>query len=499
MWFHFTVPEGDDGGAKASIEVSTCGSEPPASDSLLQVFKVMDTDSGTCEDFGRCRDGSACIVSQGRCDDLSTCDAVEQACSISEQDCANGAVCGTTPIHACERLASIGCNDDAVNGCNDPAQVGNSTVCLGGLDRGETYYIELAVKTDDARGRYSLTVREVGSCLADPTTPSNDFCDTADVASEGVVPFDLTGATVAECRAETCLPGLGNDVWYTYRPPHSGLATIETCADPAMGTLDTELIVYEGCGCGPDLGAPLCCSGSRPPGVCNPEASQCVIPVARGGCYLIQLGDNRSAGAAGELTIALQETTNCPDVEVVWIDPLPGTIDARMPVVGGDPEVLAGIDAITLGGPLNADLECWSICESNGNAALHPVYPDELRVNGIREITDNADGTVTVHLTRPITPGEVSALTYTSDGGARSSLRLGALPGDVAGDGVATAADVLALIDVLNATAEPAWGDLSLDCDHSNAVVAADILCVIDLLNSGWYRVSLEGLAEQCP
>lgn len=63
-----------------------------------------------------------------------------------------------------------------------------------------------------------------------------------------------------------------------------------------------------------------------------------------------------------------------------------------------------------------------------------------------------------------------------------TSVRLGYLPGDVNGNGMADNKDILSLIDALNGigTPRPIW---SLDLDRSGQARASDVLRVIDLLN----------------
>jgi len=192
------------------------------------------------------------------------------------------------------------------------------------------------------------------------------------------------------------------------------------------------------------------------------------------------------------MTITFIHTAYCPDINVRWIDPAWGTVDARSPQPGG-------IDSVSFRGPIDFDLDCWMLCETNANPGVHPDYPDELRVNRVTEIVDHGDGTGTLRFARPITPGEASALHYSSTGSADAVLLLKALPGDVDGDGVVSSADILTLIDVLNGAAAPAWGNLSVDCDHSGVAGAADVLCVIDLLNAGWNGIEISGLPVQCP
>jgi hypothetical protein len=79
-------------------------------------------------------------------------------------------------------------------------------------------------------------------------------------------------------------------------------------------------------------------------------------------------------------------------------------------------------------------------------------------------------------------------LTYETAG---LSVRLGVLPADVNGDGVAQAADTTHLIDILAGAAppRPVW---SMDIDRSESVTPADALDAIDLLNgAGLYDAHL--------
>jgi len=76
----------------------------------------------------------------------------------------------------------------------------------------------------------------------------------------------------------------------------------------------------------------------------------------------------------------------------------------------------------------------------------------------------------------------------------------GHLPGDVCGDGAATPADVLCLIDGLNGDRPLDW--YQCDVDDSGDCNASDILAVIDLLNGAgtfvpWNNVPIDGGA--CP
>jgi hypothetical protein len=105
VWYRFTA-------SAAAAELSTCASNAPASDSLLQVFSVRPHDA-----------------------DESPCD----------------------------NLQMVACNDDAPN-CSSGNH--NSRLCVNNLIPGETYYVLLAAKADQFRGNYRLDI--AAGCDVDP-------------------------------------------------------------------------------------------------------------------------------------------------------------------------------------------------------------------------------------------------------------------------------------------------------------------------------------------
>ena len=313
-----------------------------------------------------------------------------------------------------------------------------------------------------------------------------------------VEPFDLAGATFA-CQDLPCNQKLQNDLWYHVVAPVNGEMTVSTCGTSPETSPDTELMVYVGCECPPSRISPPECAGTTNNPNCLASATSGPSDVAEGQCYTIRLGDNQGGGGRGDLTVQFEFVPHCPVQTIEWLDPLDGTVDARTPTGTPPGETPIGVDAITVSAPQGADVECWSLCETSEHPGLHPNYPPELSNNGIAEVVDHGDGTLTLGLKRPITPGEMSALTYTDKFSGKSTGRLSALPADVSGDGAANASDVLVLIEVLNGTAQPAWGPLSGDCDHDGVIGAADVLCVIDLLNAGFNGITIGGTINECP
>ncbi len=108
VWYRFIA-------TATSARISTCQSNAPAVDSIIQVFSPSDPSS-------------------------------QQA--------------------ACASLQSIGCNDDAA-GCG--ANGTNSRMCIRGLVPGQPYYVMVAAQSEAARGLYRLRIE--APCTEEPPTP----------------------------------------------------------------------------------------------------------------------------------------------------------------------------------------------------------------------------------------------------------------------------------------------------------------------------------------
>ncbi len=131
--------------------------------------------------------------------------------------------------------------------------------------------------------------------------PPNNECDDARPMTDGVLPFDLAGATSKSPR-DRCFRELQNDVWYDYRATCTGFMWIETCGVSSLSTPDTTLAVYDGCECPPAVGSALDCSAFACGDFCL--GSRVRIDVIRGNCYKIRVGDNQGSRGSGDLTIS---------------------------------------------------------------------------------------------------------------------------------------------------------------------------------------------------
>lgn len=132
---------------------------------------------------------------------------------------------------ACGTLTSLGCSDD------------DQTCGVGSLNRASRLSVTTGGSTafairvggfNGARGRFALSVSQ---------RPANDECTAPIALTSGINgPFCTTGASTS---APAWLCGLGgNDIWFRYTAPCSGLLVADTCS--ATRDFDTTLQVFGG-------------------------------------------------------------------------------------------------------------------------------------------------------------------------------------------------------------------------------------------------------------
>ncbi len=300
----------------------------------------------------------------------------------------------------------------------------------------------------------------------------NDLCIDAVQVSDGSIPFNTIGATTdgVELPVE-CDKGfgtqLGRDVWFEYAAPGPGLLTASTCAD---ATFDTRLAIYDGCDC-PATNKRLI--GCDDDGCVEVEPgsvrSRVTVPIESDGCYLIRIGGYDEDSGTGALELSSTVDVDCPAGPVTWIEPADGVIDARQPHPTNSLDPPQGIQELRVAAPAAAQVTCWTLCESS------PGGGD----NGIDDVLINGDGTYTLVLQRPLTPGAVTEVSYNGGSAGRFIFH----PGNTDGDSSASALDILSLVDFINGIGTSPWGAYSEDIDHSGLVTPADLLALIDLLN----------------
>lgn len=367
------------------------------------------------------------------------------------------------------------------------------------------------------------------------TLCSSNQCDDAlPITGTGTFSFDNTAASTDGPAHPACAEVIGNeeqiqnDVWYCWTATCTDNVYVRTCGQT---TVDTKLAVYDGCACPPAEADLLDCSDDRcglqstgvfhavagrsylirlgnypgsPPGTgsliigCGPpnqlncpSTGDCCTDIGTPGCVseacceavcgcdayccdtewdvaCATTGEGGSGCGADVLCPAL--CGNCPAGAVTFNSPLPGVLDAARPFPPSDATQLLGIDAVRVTAPLGADvLGCWAFCETASTGAA----------NGIANITDDGGGQFTIQLARPITSKAVTKITYAGNG---TFARYTAHPANINLDGFANATDVNTFVNILNGTALPPAGLLSLDVDYSGAVTGADLIDLVGLL-----------------
>ncbi len=266
--------------------------------------------------------------------------------------------------------------------CNDDFCGLQSEVTIN-LAVGNTYLIRIAGfdgRTDD----YTLTINRM-------SPPPNDDCRDAIAVVDGV-PYSDSTVFATGSYESCCSFGDTADVWHSYTPPSTGLATISL----RDSTFDATLAVFDGCG-----GSELACNND----ISSSGNTQLEITMAVVGAqtYLVRIAGND--GDTGNYTLEVNRTpcvlpneSNSPSPEngatIVPVDTIlswnngsakgfqsEGDIDALSPpedVVM--PEVIYGVDDF---------LEECEVYEpdilSVGDSIVALVVVDEL--------TDNGDGT----------------------------------------------------------------------------------------------------------
>jgi len=440
-------------------------------------------------------------------------------------------------VAQCNSLVLLGCNDDDVGGCvaeGHADRPGNAKLCVPDLAPDQTYFIEMGHKGidrnfNDTDGVYRLDVFAAASCSGD--TEPNDSCRNALDVGDGVFPFDLDLATF-DCPAPDCLPGSRRDVWFRYVAPVSGTAVFSTCGPDLASTPNTEMALYDNCDC-PTVNTVIPtfqCNGAAG-GECG-EGSLITTDVQAGQCFMVRVGDRNFLGGNGNLTITTlsadcntngiedvcdtdctlpgcsvlgcgqsvdcnsnqipdeceQDTGCCPSGTVTFTSPQPGVIDAGYPLDPLNGGVPLGIQTIEVSAPAGAGPECWDLCET-GNTGLP---------NGLTAV-DHGDGTYTLTLDRPITPGECTTVIFLAGDGSTPFGNYRSHPGNVNADGSSNGGDVQSLVNLLNSgdpVGNATYGLFSVDVNHSGAANAADILALIDTLNgagalSPWNNIPL--------
>ncbi len=408
---------------------------------------------------------------------VTTCDETEVDTRIAVYD-----GCDVCPGTDAEILA---CNDDRCGDMVDPRQ----SMAVFEAQELQTYMIRLGVYPGERRGMGTFTV----SCGPpdNPACPGDGDCcgDTSTPACNDETCCEMVCACDPFCCTTVWDENCSTTGW---QGSTCGAAVL--CSD-----------LCEGCG-NPDAGD--CCVDNGTASCSDLECCQAVCD-ADSFCCEVAWDDNcatdgylHNGNGAWDLCPTLCST--CPVMDLTWADPPNGVVDARQPHPPDNAETLQGIDTITLTGGLvdgldpHPTLDCWTLCETGDR---------ELGVNDITSVEavvdENGLGTWTVTLARPITPGEITTVTYTDHAGAATAGMFIAHPANVDGDTQSSPSDILRLIDYINGAGTSPWGLYSEDIDHSGLLGPPDILRTIDLLNGAgqfdsWLNVGLP-TGSTCP
>lgn len=188
--------------------------------------------------------------------------------------------------------------------------------------------------------------------------------------------------------------------------------------------------------------------------------------------------------------------SQCPDGTIEWDTPPDGWQDSRQPNPSGNLALLQGLGTLIVTGPPGADIVgCWdNVCETNQNVSRHPPG---LSPNGVVSVADLGGGQYELTLSRPITPGEITKITYQSSTGmTQTSCSFTFLPGDANGDGNVTPHDGLAMINhLLNTVPLPLD---QADVNRSGAASPADVARWTEVLkgievHAPWNGASVSG------
>lgn len=456
-WFQLTLPS--DRKQPLSVEITTCANDPPADDSMLAVWKVADPDRGVCDRLGRCLDGSPCEISDDICADGSLCRESIEPCSRSANDCPGGTNCVMDLGAACGLQTPLACADDAPS-CGPVGK--NAAVCLPNLAPGTAMLIQLGAKTAASRGSYNLTASEVASCNAALAPASGAACGAPRQLTPGM-PAPEVSLSAFQCETGDCVASPQRGAWLRLEPDRGGELVLTTEMANDVDHVSVEW--HDGCGCGTDRGPSLCTT------MVSTDRIVARRDVAGGKCYLVRISTGETDAVSATVRAEFAADAACPPASITLVDPPANVTDARQPARLDETSarrltIMADAATGKLGGP-----SCWSVCEPDRSDAP----------NGVVDVSDlGGGGEFRVTLLRPVTAGAETVLTYHDEFGGVASVRLVSLPGDVGGDGISGAPDIIDLIDGLrDGTLEPASGDLNRD----GTIGPSDIITLIDLLN----------------
>jgi hypothetical protein len=261
----------------------------------------------------------ACCFSDGSCTDGLTggeCGAAGGTYQGDNTDCSTV---------TCPAICGPGAGDcfsaNGTPGCEDPECC--ATVCA--ID---PFCCDVAWDSICAGEAVSL-------CGVEP--PANDNCADRIEITDGVTPFDTTGATTDGVGDPLCLSfgsdQIFNDIWFNYTATCDGTLTVHTCG----ASFDTRIAVYLGTDC--PTGAAIACNDDAdppaPPPCDTTLQSFLQVEIVCGETYKIRVGAfGATQFGSGDLTVSCDGTPcdeGCaPDcvTSATFAPPPDGNVDA---------------------------------------------------------------------------------------------------------------------------------------------------------------------------
>ena len=421
----------------------------------FKVFEYTGTHGGTCSASGSSCDVWAqdcpdvCAQAQTECQSDADCTDADDFCTVP-QDCQAIGV----PVTAGECYWIEITNDSGNNFWFwEDGLGGNVSSLLDGADRCSISGAHCDFD-DDCRGICALSQEE---CVADRDCDRpGDTCTVAQTCN----PIPLDGYDAGD-TASYDLSFCVNVSQRTCGSTPCDGATGQCCEGSPNGTpgCDDFDCCAKVCACDP-----FCCGDSGWDEFCQ--------------------GSGFGGNGCGAAVMCADLCAGCPDGTVAFLDPLvdpiqnpDGLVDARQPWPIGDPATLQGFQTFFIEAPMDAGTAtvggCWTLCETGDTGSP----------NAIESIVSHGNGTFTLTLERPITFGELTTLTYTSDTGVSVTERFAALSGDANSDRLVTAGDINHLINCINLVTPVACDEWQTDINRSGVTNGQDILRLIDLLN----------------
>lgn len=416
--------------------------------------KCLDTlEEGCAAIGGRWNPAEVCATAGPKCG-LFACRNAEGECNQSHDSpgcnvptCCNS-VCAVDPT-CCSAAWNVGCLRLAANTieCSILPQ-GNYCAPITSVPNNSAVWV-------DAQTEFSL---DNSNSQARPTF----CCGTPFSGSVGGIYLRFiathTSAWIHTC--DTVPSDAGNSLLQVYRV---GNSSTEASACSSLFTISCN---DDSPGCG-DAGT---------------MSDLCVTGLAPGETYYFTLASKTYADQGIYRVVvespcpAEQLAGPCHEGIVQWLAPTSGQIvDARQPFDPSDPAVSQGVTTLTVRAPFNADdPACWTVCDTLGN----PLD------NEVLTVEDHGDGTQTLHLTWPLTPGATTTVAYVNNSGCTStSGRFKFLPGDGGSPDNAVATDDASNFGFNCLSGQPGTNMERCDIDRSGDLSSDDLIRLIDLMN----------------